>query len=441
MSLIQQLNADYFDNALSDTVLQHLLQVENESQEVQNFVARMCRQLHRQQIKARDFTEMMAWVAGQLLSRILPGAWGGNVPPLTVQGRHALVDEYLAGNPWRALQAGDTLLDLGCGYPPVTTLDTAKRFPEIDIIGADTSFGKYLIREEDGTYALFNAEDVLLYYQAGAADPQRWTDLFSDPVATNDYFSGVLQTLRTQLPEDGDAMVSVKEGGVELVRHPILALNTDRVTFLNEGIGSAGLPKVQMARCFNVLFYFDQAFRERALQWMSGVLEEGGLLVSGGNSSNSRHTRYTVHRNEDGVLRAKEFAFSVENIRPTDLVAVFALHDDDHDTAVISALVGALRSDSEFCRDIDRRMDEIMAQIRLCARKPDGYLGSVDFQKDMAVMHTGAVTIGTTLEQEGFARRAVDLLNDTGIDAWVNCLGHIAVDPASVSALGGVSIT
>jgi len=49
-------------------------------------------------------------------SKILPGAWGGSVPPITQKGRHSAIDDYLARNPWRPLRDGDRLLDLGCGF-------------------------------------------------------------------------------------------------------------------------------------------------------------------------------------------------------------------------------------------------------------------------------------------------------------------------------------
>jgi hypothetical protein len=33
------------------------------------------------------------------------------------------------------------------------------------------------------------------------------------------------------------------------------------------------------------------------------------------------------------------------------------------------------------------------------------------------------------LEREGLAERAAAALRKAGLDAWVNCVGHVAIDP------------
>jgi hypothetical protein len=167
MSFIRKLNGQYFRDGLSPEVMALLAPIDDQRVEVQQFVARMFQQMHRQRTDARDFSERLAFVTTALLQHILPGAWGA-IPPITQTGRHAAIDDYLARNPWRPLGAGDRLLDLGCGFPPVTTLETAERFPQVSIVGADPSFGEYLVREANGDYAVFDAHEKLLYFQPTA---------------------------------------------------------------------------------------------------------------------------------------------------------------------------------------------------------------------------------------------------------------------------------
>ncbi|MFQ5704526.1 MAG: hypothetical protein ACE5HT_10950 [Gemmatimonadales bacterium] len=102
----------------------------------------MFRNMKRARIEAHDFSQFLAWAVGSVVSKFLPGAWGGAIPPVTQPGRHATIDEYMAQSQWRSLEPGSTLLDIGCGFPPVTTADTARRFPEVDVVGADPSFGR-----------------------------------------------------------------------------------------------------------------------------------------------------------------------------------------------------------------------------------------------------------------------------------------------------------
>ncbi len=41
----------------------------------------------------------------------------------------------------------------------------------------------------------------------------------------------------------------------------------------------------------------------------------------------------------------------------------------------------------------------------------------------------GPELIGAALEQEGLHERAAEVLIRNGYRAWVNCVGHIALDP------------
>ena len=149
----------------------------------------------------------------------------------------------------------------------------------------------------------------------------------------------------------------------------------------------------------------------------------------GVNGLCSRWARYSVHRSENGSMTPKEFAFSIENVRPLELIPVFTLHDDDHDVKLMSTLISILRSDEAFRNDIDGRMDELQAELGFCARKRNGYLGSTAQGVGSSVSDTAADEIGSALEKDGFHERASQLLEGSGYRSWVNCVGHVAIDP------------
>ena len=432
MSFVSDLNARYFEGGLSSDVLALLAPIDDQRPEVRDFVARACTLMQQARIPAQDFSEGLAWVIGYFLPNILPGAWGGAVPPITQEGRHAAVDEYLARNSWRPLADGDSLLDIGCGFPPMTTLDSARRFPGVRITGADPSFGKYLVREDGGDYAVFDDAGSLLYFQAGATDVDRWDELYRDTEATRTRFLGRLNSLRPRLPENDGSENVIEQDGAELVRNPVKEFERANVSFEQFGFGAEGKSGFAAVRCFNVLFYFDDAFRNEALNWLADVVVDGGIFVSGANWSRSRYARYSVHQAEAGTMKAREFAFSIENVRPLELVSVFTLHPDDHDARLMSTLIGVLRDDDEFRKDIDRRMDEVQAEMQFCPRKPDGYLGSIPEGVDAKVMNSAADITGSALERDGFHQRAAELLERHGYRAWVNCVGHVAIDPEAV---------
>ena len=70
-----------------------------ERPDVRAFVERMFRLMQHAGFSSRDLSVVQGEVIGSLLSRILPGAWEGRIPPITVAGRHARIDDYLVRNP------------------------------------------------------------------------------------------------------------------------------------------------------------------------------------------------------------------------------------------------------------------------------------------------------------------------------------------------------
>jgi len=388
-----------------------------------------------QRFDGKDLNENMAWVLGGLLAKILPGAWGGAIPPITLEGRHAGVDDYLEQNRWRPLMAGDRFLDLGCGFPPMTTMDSAKRFPDVHLTGADPSFGRYLVKDPNGDYACFGPDADLIYFQCGSNEEDRWNALFSDPEATRDRFTKRLLEVRDSLPGDESTFGSVDHHWFEIIENPVLEFASSNLRFEQRGVGSDGLGKYEVARCFNVLCYFDRDFRHQALAWLGGVLEEGGLFLTGMNWSRSRNARYATYRVEGGVLVPKEFAFSVENIRPVEIVTWFALHDDDFETATLAELIGTIRADDGFRADFDARMDEVLAGTGYTARLENGYLGGADEDDDPLSFDTISETVGVAMEADGYAQRAADVLTAAGYEAWVNCVGHVAVNPDGLKSM------
>ena len=105
------------------------------------------------------------------------------------------------------------------------------------------------------------------------------------------------------------------------------------------------------------------------------------------------------------------------------------MHDDDYDALALTELIRVVREDGSFTSKYDERLDEILAEIGYCARRDDGYLGGIPDDADPDLFETASNTIGSTLERDGFAEDAVGVLKRAGYDAWVNCVGHIAVDP------------
>ena len=115
----------------------------------------------------------------------------------------------------------------------------------------------------------------------------------------------------------------------------------------------------------------------------------------------------------------KEFAFGVETVRHS---VWFALHDGKRETWRLAELLGTLRSDREFLRDYDARLDALLAENRMAVRDENGCL--VEPPDPMGASR--ALPVYHEIEAE-FVDRAVSVLQRAGLHAWRNPVGHIAV--------------
>jgi hypothetical protein len=300
-------------------------------------------------------------------------------------------------------------------------MDTAEAFPEWRIVGADPAFEPYLLYDDRGNYASLDQEGRVRYFQAGR--PEEFLRLYSDRNATIQRFSEAFAQLLPSLPTDEGELSTVEQGGMRLVRHPLRAYERSNLKFIQGGFGSTDLPEAGVVRSFNVLIYFDGNFRREVEKWVVQVLRPGGLFICGRDDGASLNAHYSVYRSEGGRLVQKEFAFGVETVRQS---AWFTLHEGEQETWRLAELLGVLRSDREFLRDYDARLDALLAQNRIAVRDDNGYLAEPPDPIDVARAFPAYEAIAREIEAE-FADRAVSVLQRAGLNAWRNPVGHVAV--------------
>jgi len=418
---VEELCDRYLGGQPSEAVLQVLRGVEQQRTEVRDFVERAFRLMSISKFDLRDFAPGAARFFAVLAPGILPGAWGGMVPPLTMPGRHKKIDAYLRSNQWMKFEAGTILLDVGCGFPPQTSIDAAEAFPEWQIVGADPAFEKYLLYDERGNYASVDAKGGIRYFQAG--QPEEFLLLYSDRNATIQHFSEAFQQMLPILPADDGRLATAEHGGRRLIRHPLRAYERSNLKFVSGGFGSSDLPEAGIVRGLNVLLYFDADFRRKAEEWAAKILRPGGLFVCGRDDVASLNAHYSVYRSESGRLVEKEFAFAVETVRQS---VWFTLHDGDRETVRLAELLRMLRSDAKFRRDYDVRLDALLAENRIAVRDGNGCLAEPPDPIDPVRALPVYEAIAREIEVE-FADRAVAVLQRAGLNAWRNPVGHIAV--------------
>ncbi len=409
--------------------LRQMKKAEGSNAEVREFVERIFRLMRISHFRASDITPQIAWGIGDFVPGFLPGAWGGSIPPFTWEHRHQRIDAWLdASTP---SGQGREMLEMGCGFPPLTAIDAATTFPHWRITGADLCFDDYVVYDDRGNYACLDAHGSIRYFHAGSANAADIYRLYQDRPATLRHFSELFARLRPQLPEPAEGRsASVSSEGTRLVHRPWLEYERPNLKLVQAGIG-ADFEVVDAIRCFNVLIYFDAPFRRQAEDWALRTLRPDGLFLCGADAGRTTEARYSVYRRENGQLEPKEFAFSLDNLRPFTTTPWFVMHDGEREAWMLSRLVGILRSDGGFRRSYDRRMDELLQEKRLLVRDRDGCLAAAPNQLEPSEWVPAREKILNTLENEGFLEAAVAILGKAGFNAWRNHVGHVAVNPAT----------
>jgi hypothetical protein len=431
-SSIEELCSRYLGGLPSPPVLALMKKVENERSEVRAFVERMFRLMNLYHFDPKDIPPTLASMLAGALPGILPGAWGGMVPPVTFEERHQAINKYLCRNSWANLGAGSVLLEMGCGFPPQTAIDAANFLPDWQIVGADPCFDQYVLYDPEGNYACLDINGRIRYFQGARPDPAAFLALIRDREVTLRRFASLFESLVSKLPKGvEERAVTVEHAGSRLVQNPLKLYERANLKLMQAGIGSE-LPPAHVVRCFNVLPYFDSEFRRNAEDWALRTLHPGGLFVCGADGLKTMDARYSVYRSEGGRLVAKELAFTLDHVRPITLPPWFSMHDGERETWSVARLVGTLRSDEDFRRVYDQRLDALLGEKRMLQRQADGCFTTPPDPLPFADWPDARLEINARLDAEGFVDRAVSALQKAGFHSWRNPVGHIAVDPAEV---------
>lgn len=419
-SLIERFLGTKLPNRLSDRISFPELPAA-----AKDVILRLLTLMKRSSCPATEFNSQMIWLLASVTPCMLPSAWGGRIPPVTSPGRHKKLDDYVVKQTQASSNRPSVYIDLGCGFPPVTTIDTARQLPDWSVFGVDRSFTRYVLYDADGNYACFNRDGILQYLQAPT------NPLNERPDATKDHFNSLFADLYPRLEVvDEHSRVTVGSNGNKLVYNPVREFEGKNLKFLKADIDDLHLPPADAVRCMNVLLYFERDIREIMLSKICTLLDEGGLLITGFNHPLGIYARYSVYKKNDDV-RACEFAFSLDNLRPLGIGPWLTLADQDREAELLADLTGAIRADRRFWAEFNPYVDMLRTKYGICERGNDGFF---NFMEDAGkaspmVMVEKASALWNQIEDEGYTDRAIEALRRAGYHAWKNPVGDIAVLP------------
>ncbi|WP_319525476.1 hypothetical protein [uncultured Desulfosarcina sp.] len=389
-------------------------------------ILRLLTLMKRSSCPATEINSQMIWLLASVTPGMLPSAWGGHIPPVTAPGRHKKLDDYVKRQFRAPVQEQPVYIDIGCGFPPATTIDTAKCLPDWSVFGIDRSFSRYVLYDIDGNYACFNRHGKLQYIQA----PKKPLNEQSD--ATRDRFQSLFNELRSQLTIcDEHTRASVEKNGNRLVYNHIRDFEGKNLRFLKSDIDHPELPPACAGRCMNVLLYFERDIREAMLSEIFALIADGGLLITGFNHPFGIYSRYSVYTKDGAGIRPLEFSFSLDNLRPLGVGPWLTLADDDREAELLADLTGAIRADRSFWTEFNAYVDRLRAEYGICDRDKDGFIFFTEYFRNASPGATKekVAALWAQLENEGYTDGAIEALGRAGYQAWKNPVGDIAVLP------------
>jgi hypothetical protein len=396
--------------------------------DVQRFIARMLILMRKADFPVSDFTPTLIWQLSHIIPGFLPCAWNGRVPPLTLPKRNAKLDAYVVKHSWPDRLESPVFVDMGCGFPPVTTTDAAAALSEWRVFGVDRSFFDYVVHEADGNYACFDGQGAFQYFQ-----PRMDHDgvrMYRNPAEVRLRFERIFEDLHTLLSKATNrAAETVERNGHILIHHPIRNYESPNLTFIESEMEDAQVPPAHAIRCMNTLIYFEPETRQRMLVRAGFLLADSGILIAGANLMSGACCRYAVYKRDNRSIEPTEFALSLDNLGPISVMPWYTLHDDDPEAILLADVIRQIRADRTFWRVFTERLDELMAHHGLFQRHSNGFLYALEGEQSAIDFAQRTSRLWRQVEAEGFTDGAVDALNRAGYTAWKNPVGDIAIRP------------
>jgi hypothetical protein len=396
--------------------------------DVQDFICRMLILMRRADFPASDFTPTLIWQLSHIIPGFLPCAWSGRVPPLTLPKRNAKLDAYVVKHSWPDRLVNPVFVDMGCGFPPITTMDAAAALSGWRVFGVDRSFFDYVVHDGDGNYACFNGQGVFQYFQPRM--DLSGVRIYQNPAEDRLRFERIFDDLHPLLSKATDqAGETVERNGHILIHHPIRNYEAPNLTFIESEMENAQVPPAHAIRCMNTLMYFEPETRQRMLVRAGALLADSGILIAGANLMSGACCRYAVYKRNNRSIEPTEFALSLDNLGPISVMPWYTLHDDDPEAILLADIIRQIRADRPFWRGFTERLDELMARYGLFQRHSNGFLYASAGEQSATDFAQRISRLWRQVEAEGFTDRAVDALNRAGYTAWKNPVGDIAIRP------------
>ena len=352
----ERISTKYFNGELSSTVLDLIRPVGLQGVPAQRLLSRIMMFYSMAHIPARHFSPLgiISFSDGSAAAGI-PEAMNGLVPPLTLPKRHWMLDDLVYET---FPTSSGALLDVGCAFPPQTTIETAELLDAWNIVGLDPLVQPLYLYDGEGNYATFDGKGRMVAIVPGKiGDPVVTKRLFADIESTRSRFYGGLGYFADEIDNlEQTGSKSYERMQWKLVINPFKEHERANLTFFGHRAEVENIAPYTVVRCINVFMYSDANFRADFLDWCSRVVNTDSLIVVGCDGMASTEATFIIYKLEEGRLRARELCFSIDCLRPIGIMPWYCFRDDDPEALTMASVSCVLRGDRAFCKLFDERL-------------------------------------------------------------------------------------
>ena len=220
----------------------------------------------------------------------------------------AFIKKYLEDN---GLDVGGTVVDIGVGYPPVTTLKMAQTLEKSNVIGVDINIPVYVVefaKNYADTYmAFFNEKNEIIFIMARHGATYSYSEI-TEKAHKIEREKAVKEALKVR-----DELMTVaggqdiEEGGQKIVFDPVRKFGEGQsnLSFVRGGFELPIQGQADVVRSTNVFMYYSPEEAQDAVRSIGLKIKENGILIVGNQGS------FLVFRKINGQMILDELVSGV----------------------------------------------------------------------------------------------------------------------------------
>lgn len=416
--IVKEWNEKYFGGQLSQECLTELNKVDSEYTELVDFIDTQLYYYHLSHGRSKNFSPLAARFYATIAKSYMPSMWE-KIPPITHEGRLKIIDQIAQSVLNIPPNQSISFLDIGCGYPPVTTVETSDTYPKWMCIGIDPNFPDYILFDKQKVGACFDEKGTLSFIQ------YRWSDeniIQPEPARLEeDKRKFALEWQKIQA--DGTLKDKLKRENRLLV-NPIEQFERSNLKFHKSTLLDLEIDHTfDCIRCMNVFMYFDKQVLLESMSKAKDILNETGFFIFGSVIDLGYAAKYTVYQKLGDTFIPRFFGLDLGKFSQREGNGWWAFSKDQPDTLFLAKIVSMIADNHALFGKLTNIIDEVEHTLGYSYRDQNGFYHAKNF-------------INLTKDYDSLNKKIakeckddiISFLESIGISASVTPFWHLVID-------------